>query len=248
MGLLGTKSSSITMNSPRFARYYAAPPTPTPSVPPQPIRRPVTLRARPFLFISTFLSVHQVIATSSLIPAYALFNVTDYSTAFLAGPYAVFVMRQPVPWPISSFTKEERVGDVIDRMLKGSIAGGYRMFKKYRERKEANRDSDAVEGAEGKGKWRAAAAARWKKAKDTGEIDSESAELAEDAVKALEGKPGWRDPTVWKTRALEKANTVGLKNVMDFAAAYLAVKALLPVRLAASIFLTPTFARLLARL
>ncbi|KAG8999626.1 hypothetical protein FRB93_013145 [Tulasnella sp. JGI-2019a] len=111
--------------------------------------RPITLRSRPFLFITTFVIVHQTIATASLPPAYYFFQTTGSSTSLLAGPYAAFVLKQHVP-----FTNK-KVEDVVEDVVRGTIGSSWKLWGMYRGRdKNAEKDSErvakeAVEGLEG---------------------------------------------------------------------------------------------------
>lgn len=94
------------------------------------VRRPVTLRSRPFLFITTFVLVHQAISTASLPPAYYFFQSTGSATSVLAGPYAAFVLRQNVP-----FTGK-KVEDYVEGTVRAMIGSSWKLWGKYRAGKK----------------------------------------------------------------------------------------------------------------
>ncbi|KAG8862781.1 hypothetical protein FRB96_000791 [Tulasnella sp. 330] len=167
--------------------------------------RPITLSARPFLFITTFIVVHQTIATGSLPPAYYFFQTTGSSTSLLAGPYAAFVLRQHIP------LTNKKVEDVVEDVMRGTIGSSWKLWGMYR-------------------------------GKDQKVEDKDSKKVAKETIEGLEGRR-----RLWTNKALDKASGVKLQQVMDAAAAYLVVKALFPLRLAVSLYLTPKIARTLAR-
>jgi len=100
--------------------------------------------------------------------------------------------------------------------------------------------------------------------------ESEEKEVAREIVEGLEGKSRLRDRVTdrarglregvgkWKETRMERASMeaktaaestrgVTMRHVMDAAAAYLVVKAIFPVRLAASLLITPRLARAFGR-
>jgi hypothetical protein len=116
---------------PFYRPYSTANPPPPGGAPP----RPATLRARPLLFISTFLVFHQAVATGSLFPAYAFFSSTDASTALLAGPTTAYVLKQRVPWPLSRGGEDRTVADVVEDGIRASVKGGFGAYRRWKENK-----------------------------------------------------------------------------------------------------------------
>lgn len=190
-----------------------------------PPRRPITLRARPFLFISIFAVVHQSIATASLPPVYYYFQSTGSSATLLAGPYAAFVLRQRVP-----FT-DQKIEDYVDRSMRGILGRGVGYWSQYRARKQAKRNgaeegaiASAVEVPEEQAPtlW-AKYKARREDKKAVATIESkqvDGGDVAQEAVARMEGKKvnSFRDQVV------ERATGIKMRQVMDAAAAYLVVK------------------------
>lgn len=232
-----------------------------------PPRRPITFRARPLLFISIFGVVHQTIATASLPPAYYYFQTTGSSPSLLAGPYAAFVLRQRVPF------SEGNVEDCIDKAARVVAGRGGRLWDKYKARRDAKNGTVESDPVEGNSRAESVPASTEKSgifAKYKARIDARKAtvakeevepvQVAEEAVARLEGKK-----TRFRDQVLEKASGIKIKNVIDGAAAYLIVKVgpvvfealgskliarcqmLFPVRLGASLYLTPKLARAFAR-
>jgi hypothetical protein len=176
--------------------------------------KPATLRARPFLFISSFILLHQAIASGSLIPTYAFFANTDSSTALLAGPTAALVLRQKLPWPLARGEDERTVADALEDSVRAGVKGGFGLFRQWREGRKASQEDASGEGEAGVARgWRTRVTEF--RAKPVGEQDDT---LGKDVTAGLEGRQEW------KGRLGDAASAVRMKHVMDFAAAYLVVK------------------------
>jgi hypothetical protein len=240
----------------------------------QPVPRPATFRARPFLFISTFLLLHQSLATASLIPSYSFFRATDSSTSLLAGPYAAFILHQRVPWPFASRNSDRKVEDVVEDLLRGSVSRGWGLFRRWKGNQARGEDNgvaiaeQVIEGMQGdtpKWKDRVAGATHWLQSSR-----GKSQRIDESVDDAVLPNDSVKDGRTWKNRVVEGANNVRLKDVMDIAAAYLLVKVclhhithlidleltffffffyqtLFPVRLGVSLYFAPGLARAFAR-
>lgn len=206
---------------PRRAFTTAAPPPHAP--------RPVTLRARPLLLISTFLVLHQAVATTSLFPTYYFFKLTDSATSLLAGPYAAFVLRQPAPWPLASRGSDAKIEDVVEKMLRASVARGWGLWSRWRGRNpKAGADAegaaiadDVVEGLEGgKPRWRDRVVGAAQSAQVSWKDRQDANGAAAVGVAADDAAKGWS----LRTKAVEGASELKLKDMMNMAAAYLVVK------------------------
>ncbi|KAH8822607.1 hypothetical protein DL96DRAFT_299526 [Flagelloscypha sp. PMI_526] len=210
----------------------------------------ISLRARPFLFVGTFFVVHQIIATSSLIPAYYSFKSSMLdSGSFLAGPVAGYVLKIRLPIP---GTDDWRVEDVVEIGLRMALVHGWTLFKSFRERRALKKEEktrlqqnsqdlaeEAIEAMEGKQTGKKSIKERFqqylkgKAANDSSSSDATSPSQSDNL-------------SVWSRIGLTSED-VKLRAVMNASAAYLLVKSLFPLRLALSLFLTPRLARAFKR-
>jgi hypothetical protein len=183
-----------------------------------PAPRATTFRARPVLFTVSFLLIHQLIATGSLVPAYYWFNdvAPGSANALLAGPTTAWALKQPLPW-----SSGRTVEDAVEAGLRRTLGGGWSAVQHWRERRAAGKEEVEEDSATGEKKLRTKIFETWTNRKQRLSTEDENVVIHE-ALEEMEGREG--KSARWRDRIVEGASGLRMRQVVDFAAAYLVVK------------------------